>query len=120
MERWGLSPRISTPSPGQCHVRQRYLRQWRADGDLADQPTDAPCTTDARTTRPYSRRAQRQCRPSSHLRGDMTVYRTIGVRQDGLREDTMFYGGDLSMSQLPEKAETAGRAAPLSVSFHLA
>ncbi len=50
----------------------------------------------------------------------MTVYRTIGARQDGSREDTMFYGGDLSMSQLPEEAETAGRAAPLSVKFHLA
>src|SRR6266516_8147729 len=71
MERWGLSPRVSTPSPGQCHVCQRHLWQWRADGDLADQPTDAPCTTDARTTRPYSRRAQRQCRAPSLLRSAM-------------------------------------------------
>src|SRR5260370_16191817 len=71
MERWGLSPRVSTPSPGQRHVRQRHLRQWRADGDLADQPTDAPCTTDARTTCPYSRRAQRQCRTPSLMRSAM-------------------------------------------------
>src|SRR6266446_6436279 len=71
MERWGLSPRVSTPGPGQRHMCQRHLRQWRADGDLADQPTDAPCTTDARTTRPYSRRAQRQCRAPSLMRSAM-------------------------------------------------
>src|SRR5712692_7756136 len=68
MERWGLSPRVSTPSPGQCHVCQRHLRQWRADGDLAEQPTDTPCTPRARTTRPYTRRAQRQCRTPSLMR----------------------------------------------------
>src|SRR5258708_28174631 len=111
MERWGLSPRVSTPSRGQCHMCQRYLWQWRADGNLADQPTDAPCTTDARTTRPYSRRAQRQCRPSSHLRGDMNIYRTIGARLDGSREDSMFYGVDLGMRQLLEKADIRKRRA---------
>ncbi len=72
----GLSPRVSTPSPGQCHVCQRHLWQWRADGDLADQPTDAPCTTDARTTRPYSRRAQRQCRAPSLMRSAMMARAT--------------------------------------------
>jgi hypothetical protein len=36
----------------------------------------------------------------------MNIYRTIGARLDGLRGDTMFYGGDLGMSQLLEKAET--------------
>src|SRR5258708_21291648 len=110
MERWGLSPRVSTPSCGQCHMRQRYLRQWRADGDLADQPTDAPCTTDARTTRPYSRRAQRQCRPSSHLRGVMTIYRPktgwfpwgYNVLRQGAE--------NWVMSRLQKKAEQAGRA----------
>lgn len=38
---------VFTPSRGQCHVCQCYLRQWCTDGDLADQPTDSTCTTDA-------------------------------------------------------------------------
>src|SRR5258708_10238852 len=71
MERWGLSPRVGAPGPGQCHVRQRHLRQRRADGDLADQPADAPCTPRARTARPYSWRAQRQCRAPSLMRSAM-------------------------------------------------
>src|SRR5260221_9737400 len=71
MERWGLSPRVGAPSPGQCHVRQRHLRQRCADGDLADQPADAPCTPRARTARPYSWRAQRQCRAPSLMRSAM-------------------------------------------------
>ncbi len=36
----------------------------------------------------------------------MNIYQTIGARLDGSRENTMFYGGDLGMSQPLEKAET--------------
>src|SRR6266571_6048534 len=78
MERWGLSPRVDASSPGQCYVRQRHLRQWRADGNLADQPADAAGAPRARTHHPNPREAQRQCRAPSRMRSAMTA-RTLSV-----------------------------------------
>jgi hypothetical protein len=67
----GLSPLVGAPHAGQCLVRQRHLQQWRADGDLADRPTDIPGAPSARTHHANAREAQRQCWAPSLMRSAM-------------------------------------------------
>src|SRR5438876_11964061 len=71
MERWRLSPRTCTPSPGQCRMCQRHLWQWRAAGGLTHQQPDISRTTDTRTGHSNARGTQRQRWPPCDLRSDM-------------------------------------------------